>query len=141
MINIEKILFQLHAKNRTQQNKDMQFQLIGDFSNPHISAFSAFSNNLTVFWSSVYKCVHTNHLERIQVLTSRLVTGMCHLPCKETLQRLGFHSLQWRRLQTDLSTAFKIFTGLLDIDPNFPRSEPLPKERVGIFGEGCKLLD
>ncbi len=51
-----------------------------------------------------------NHLERIQRLATMLVTGMGHLPYEERLQR--------RRLRDDLITAFKIFKGLLDIDPN-----------------------
>ncbi len=59
-----------------------------------------------------------NHLERIQRLATRLVSGMRHLPYEERLQRLGLHSLQRRRLRVDLVTAFKIFKGLLDIDPN-----------------------
>ncbi len=32
-----------------------------------------------------------NHLERIQRLATRFVTGMRHLPYEERLQRLGFH--------------------------------------------------
>ncbi len=100
-----------------------------------------------------------NRLELIQRLSTRLVTGMRHLPYEERLQRLGLHSLQRRRLRVDLITAFKIFKGLLDIDPNlvFPpscstrpkraplhgtlRCEPPPKERVGIFVEGFEMLE
>ncbi len=68
--------------------------------------------------------------------------------------RLGLHSLQWRRVRADLIKAFKIFKGLLDIDSNLlfrpparrglrghPRCEPQPKGRVGIFGEGCEILE
>ncbi len=43
---------------------------------------------------------------------------MRHLPYEERLQRLGLLSLQRRRLQDDLIIAYKIFKGLLDIDPN-----------------------
>ncbi len=95
-----------------------------------------------------------NHLEQIQRLAIRLVTGMRHLPYEERLQRLGLYSLQRRRLRDDLSTAFQIFKGLLDIDPNWfflsparrglrghPFREPPPKERVGIFGKGCEKLE
>ncbi len=57
-----------------------------------------------------------NHLERSQRLATRLVTCMRHLPYEERLQWLGLHSLQRRRLQADLITAFKIFKGLLDSD-------------------------
>ncbi len=62
--------------------------------------------------------VDINHLERIQRLATSFVTGMRHLPYEERLQRLGLHSLQRRKLWDDLITAFKIFKGLLDIDPN-----------------------
>ncbi len=61
-----------------------------------------------------------NHFERIQRLATRLVTGIRHLPYEERLQR--------RRLRTDLVTAFKIFTGLLGIDPN---SLPLDEAKEG----------
>ncbi len=54
--------------------------------------------------------VDINHVERIQRLASNLVTGIRH-PCNE-------ERLQRRRLRAVLSTAFKIVTGLLDIDPD-----------------------
>ncbi len=62
--------------------------------------------------------VDINYLERIQRLATRLVTAILHLPYEERLQRLCLHSLQKRQLWADLITTFKIFTGLLDIDPN-----------------------
>ncbi len=78
-----------------------------------------------------------NHLERIQRLATRLVTGTRHLPYEERLQRLGLHSLRRRRLQADLITAFKIFTCLLDIDPNLFF---LPPARSGLRGHPFKVL-
>ncbi len=78
-----------------------------------------------------------NHLERIQRLATRLVTGMRHLPYEERLQRLDLHSLQRRRLRDDLITAFKIFKGLLDIDPNLFF---LPLARRGLRGHPFKVL-
>ncbi len=78
-----------------------------------------------------------NHLERIQSLATRFVTGMRHLPYEERLQRLGLHSLQWRRLRADLITTFKIFSGLLDIDPNLFF---LPPARSGLRGHPYKAL-
>ncbi len=78
-----------------------------------------------------------NHLERLQRLATRLVTGMRHLPCEERLQRLGLHCLQRRRLRGDLITAFEIFKGLLDIDPNLFF---LPPARRGIRGHSFKVL-
>ncbi len=78
-----------------------------------------------------------------------LITGICHLSYEEKLQR--------RRLQADLITAFKLFTGRFDIDPNLfflpptrrgLREHPYkvlqgtpPKERVGSFGEDCEILE
>ncbi len=93
-----------------------------------------------------------NHLDRIQSLATRLVTGIRHLPYKERLQRLGLHSLQRRRLRVDLITAFTIFTGLLDIDPTLfflpptrrglsgHRYKELRGKGVGLFGEVCEIL-
>ncbi len=78
-----------------------------------------------------------NHLERIQRLAARLVTGMRHLSYEERLQRLGLHSLQRRPLLADLITAFKIFTGLLYIDPNLFF---LPPARRGLRGHPFKVL-
>ncbi len=59
-----------------------------------------------------------NHLERMKRLAARLVTDIRHLSYEERLQRLGLHSLQRWRLRVNLITVFKIFKGLLDIDPN-----------------------
>ncbi len=78
-----------------------------------------------------------NHLERIQRLTTRLVKGMRHLLYEERLQWLDIHSLQRRRLQADLITAFRIFTGLLDINPNLFF---LPPARHGLRGHPYKVL-
>ncbi len=78
-----------------------------------------------------------NHLERIQRLATRLVTGMRHLPYEKRLQRLGLYSLQRRRLRDDLITAFKIFKGLLDIDPNL---FCLPPARRGLRGHPFNVL-
>ncbi len=81
-----------------------------------------------------------NHLERIQRLATRLVTGMRHLPYEERLQRLGLHSLQRRRLWADLITAFKIFKGLLDVDQNFFCARPLNLADVCILRSCIKCL-
>ncbi len=78
-----------------------------------------------------------NHLERIQTLATRLVTGMRHLSYEERLQRLSLNSLQRRRLRDDLITAFKIFNGLLDIDPNLFF---LPPTRRGLRGHPFNVL-
>ncbi len=66
-----------------------------------------------------------NHLERIERLAIRWLTGMGPLPYEERLQRLSLHSLQLRRLRADQITAIKIFKSLLDIDPNLFSFLPL----------------
>ncbi len=64
-----------------------------------------------------------NHLERIHRSSTKLVTCMRHRPYEERLQ--------WRRLRVDLIMAFKIFKGLLDIDP---------PARRGLRGHPFKVL-
>ncbi len=60
--------------------------LYGALVRPHLKyGMSACSPNLVA---------DSNHLERIQTLATRFVTGMRHLPYEERLQRLGLHSLQ-----------------------------------------------
>ncbi len=78
-----------------------------------------------------------NHLERIQRLATRLVTGIRHLPHEERLQRLGLHFLQRRLFLAELIFAFKIFTGLLDVNPNL--FSLLPARR-GHRGHPYKVL-
>ncbi len=80
---------------------------------------------------------HVNHLERIQRLATKLETGMHNLPYEERLQRLGLHSLQRRRLPADLITAFKIFTFILEFDPNLFFSPPA---RCSLRGHLYKVL-
>ncbi len=88
-------------------SKSPLIPLDGALVRPHLEyGMPAFSPSLVA---------DINHLERIQRLNSRLITGMRHLPYEERLQRLGLHSLLRRRLQADLITAFKIFKGLSDI--------------------------
>ncbi len=75
----------------------------GAFVRPHLeNGTPAYSPNLVA---------GINHQDRIQISATRLVTGMRHLPYEERLQRLGLHSLEWRRLRDELITAFKIFKG------------------------------
>ncbi len=89
---------------------------------------------------------NVNFFERIQRLSTRLVTGIRHLPYEERLSRLGLHSLPGRRLWV----AFRICTGLLGVEIDLlflpptrrglsaqtlretPRKEPLP-ERGSAF--------
>ncbi len=103
--------------------------VIGALARPHLQyGMLACSQNLVA---------DINHLDRIQRLATRLVTGMRHLPYEERLQHLGHHSLQWRRLRADLITAFKIFKGLLDIDPSLFF---FPPARRGLRGHPYKVL-
>ncbi len=69
-----------------------------------------------------------------------IVTGIRHLPYEERLQR--------RRLQADLVIAFKIFTGLLGVDPNLPYRPPIrrgfrgySKVRAIAEGEDREILE
>ncbi len=83
-------------------SKSAFISLYGALVRPHLECgMPACSPNLVA---------HINHVERVQRLATRLVTGIRHLPYEERLQR--------RRLRADLITAFKIFTGLLHIDQN-----------------------
>ncbi len=63
---------------------------------------------------------------------------MRHLPYEERPHRQGLHSLQRQRLPADLITAFKIYKGLLDIDPNLFF---LPPARRGLRGHNYKVLN
>ncbi len=69
--------------------------------------------------------VDINYLGRSQRLATRLVTGMRNLPYEERLQWLGLHYLKQRQHWANLITTFKIFTGLLDVDPNLFFALPL----------------
>ncbi len=79
------------------------------------------------------------HEKRNQRLATRLVPSIRHLLYEEKLQRLGLHSLQRRRLRSDLITAFKIFTGLLDVDPNFFFALPLDAALEGTTTRSSKV--
>ncbi len=72
-----------------------------------------------------------NLLERIQRLPTNLATHIRHLSSEERFQRR-------RRLRIDLISAFEIFTGPLDVDPNLFISVYIPslvnKEVKGWLG-------
>ncbi len=87
----------------------------GKKDNPNKALLSA--STPWIWYASLL--AHINHLERMQRLATRFVTGIHHLPYEERLQ-------QWWRPRVDLITAFQIFTGLLDVDPNlfFSPSHP-----------------
>ncbi len=104
-------------------SKSVFIPLYGAFVRPHLEyGMSAYSPN---------RVADINHLERIQRLATRLVTGLRRLPYEERLQWLGLNSLQRRRLRTGLITAFKIFKGLLDIDPNLFFLTSVRRDRRG----------
>ncbi len=89
-------------------SKSAFIPLYGAWVSPHLEdGMPACSPNLVA---------DINHLEGMQRSATSLVPGMRHL--QQRLQRLVLHFLQRRRLRVDLITAFKVFKGLLDIDPN-----------------------
>ncbi len=57
----------------------------------------------------VIRVAEIYHLKRIQRLISRLLTGICHLPYEEGIQRLALYSLRRRRRLADLITAARRF--------------------------------
>ncbi len=73
-------------------------------------------------------------VEGIQRLATRLVTGIRHLSYEERLQRLGLHSLQRLRVQTDLVVALQTFTDLPDVDPNLFFLPPTPTRYFKVRG-------
>ncbi len=78
-----------------------------------------------------------NHVGRIQRLATTLVALIRHLRYEERLELLGLHSLQRRRFRAELIITFKIFTGLLDIDPNLFFLRPT---RCDVRGHPYKVL-
>ncbi len=98
---------------------------------------------------------NANFFERIQRLYTRLVTSIRHLPYEERLPQLGLRSLPGRRLRVDLITAFRIFTGLVGVEPDLfyspshwsrpewsnptrnSKEGAIAGERVNFFGECC----
>ncbi len=66
----------------------IEFAFFAALVRPHLQyGMPAWSPNLVA---------DTNHLERIQRLVTRLVTGIRHLPYRERLQSLGLHSARGR---------------------------------------------
>ncbi len=80
-----------------------------------------------------------NHFERIQSLYTRLVIGLRHITYEERLQRMGLHSLPWRRVLANLIIG-TCFLTLTPLQWN-ARSRSSPVERIGLFGEGVQLLE
>ncbi len=59
-----------------------------------------------------------SQLERVQRLATRLVRGFRHVPYEERLRQFNLFSLESRRLQDDLTLAFKIFKEEVDLYPS-----------------------
>ncbi len=118
----------------TNTTRRLIYMIRRSFQDLSKSAFVSFYGT-PAYSPNLVACI--NHQERIQISATRLVTGIPHLTYEERLQRMGLHSLQRRRLQTDLITTFKIFTGLFDIDLNLFL---LPPARHGLKGHPYKVL-
>ncbi len=54
-------------------------------------------------------------LESVKHLATRLVRGLSHVPYEKRLRQLNLFSLERRRLRDDLTLAFKIFKGDIDL--------------------------
>ena len=61
-------------------------------------------------WSPQYKN-HREVLERVQSRATKMIKGLQHLSYKDRLRELGLFSLENRRLQGDLITAFQYLKG------------------------------
>jgi len=57
-------------------------------------------------------------IERVQRKFTKKIKGLQHYPYIERLRRLNLHSLELRRLHTDLIWCYKIYFGLIDVDVN-----------------------
>ncbi len=78
-----------------------------------------------------------NQVERVQRLATRLARGLRHVPYEERLRQLNLFSLERRRLQADLTLAFKIFKGEVDFSPSEFFLRP---PQAGLRGHTYRLL-
>ena len=70
------------------------------------------------FWSLYYRKDFIQ-LERVQKRFTRMLLGLHGLSYKERLDRLGFHSLECRRLRGDLIEVYKIMRGIDQLDSQY----------------------
>ncbi len=96
------------------------------FAELSVSAFTALYNTLVrphleyaMQACSPNLVADADCLEQIQRLAPRLVKGFRRLPYEERLPRLGLHSLRRRRFYRDVINVYKMFPGVLDLDPCF----------------------
>ena len=61
-------------------------------------------------WGPVYKTDQTK-LEQVQRRATRLIPSLRHVPYQERLEKLGLHSLFYRRKRGDMISVFKMMTG------------------------------
>ncbi len=79
-----------------------------------------------------------NQLDSVQLLATRLVRGLRHVPYEERLRQLKLFQLERRCLRADLILAFKIFKGEVDLSsPDLFHRSPKPGYQ-GTPTDNCK---
>ncbi len=115
----------IHCPGAASKAAQTQFMIRQSFAELSVSAFVPLYNTLVrphleyaMQVCSPNLVADANCLEQIQLLPTRLVTGIRRLPYEERLRRLGLHSLRRRCLRGDLVVVYNMFSGGLVLDPS-----------------------